>query len=256
MVWSRLIPQRGHPSLERLSEYVDGRGREEMEGHLASCAVCQEEIASLTATREYLSGLREVAVPRSFYPMVGVAGRQSAALRDGAGWPWFGLLPGLRMATAAVATMLVLAVGLESYAAMPGPAIARYAPAPTLGQSDAANKAQEAAPAVPALRDSQEQSLPGAAAGAPVQRSTGARAPTATGDADRGVGGPYVMRGIGSPPGPGAPAQGAGPASISPPSGGMGVRPGPVSAALTVAFVLLVGLLVGLERARRAERNI
>lgn len=94
---------RGHLTLEELSAYLDGRGPDR--GHLAGCEVCRRELASLEATRGYLSSLSEVAVPRSFMPMAAEPVRSE--------FGWFGAM---RMATAGVAALLVFAVGVESYA--------------------------------------------------------------------------------------------------------------------------------------------
>ena len=161
----------------------------------------------------------------------------------------------MRVATAGAAVLLMLAVGVESYGGGAGTS------APALGRqmaSDAAAELQEkagadgarpgdapaAAPAVPALRSESS----GAGAPTPVRQAQPQGGPTQpedarrlTGDADRGIGGLYVLRGV-----PVRPADTGRQDAGAP-------RVGAVTSGLGVLFALLFAATVGLWIRERSK---
>jgi len=100
---------RAHPSSDDLSAHADGRltgaALSRLGAHLETCTACAGDLKSLTATKGYLQALTQVATPRSFY-LLALAAEEALPF-------WLSWLPTLRIATAAAAVVLVLAVGLE-----------------------------------------------------------------------------------------------------------------------------------------------
>ncbi len=91
---------------EHLSAYIDGQlassQRASIEEHLVSCKPCQQELASLRATKNVLRSMPSVAVPRSFT----IVSYRPAPRRFAFG--------ALRLATA-VAAFLLIVVGMGDY---------------------------------------------------------------------------------------------------------------------------------------------
>ena len=96
---------------EEFSEYLDGRlspqRRGHLETHLARCQACREYLEAVRATVEIVRSLPQAPVPRSF--------RISAAqvAQPAQESYWYGLLPGLRLASAAVGVLLLAVVAID-----------------------------------------------------------------------------------------------------------------------------------------------
>lgn len=94
-------------SLDAFSEYLDGRlepqRRARLEAHLSRCSACRTELEALRATVAHLRALPRAPVPRSFRIS------ESQVTPPAPSSLWYGLLPGLRLASA-VATVLLVAV--------------------------------------------------------------------------------------------------------------------------------------------------
>lgn len=96
---------------EEFSEYLDGRlspqrsGR--LETHLAHCQACRDDLEAVRATVAMVRALPQAPVLRSF--------RISAAqvAQPAQGPFWYGLLPGLRLASAAVGVLLLAVVAID-----------------------------------------------------------------------------------------------------------------------------------------------
>jgi hypothetical protein len=90
---------------QRLSAYVDGylspQELNEVESHLAACPDCEKELESLQATAAILRQLPQVSPPRSFR-----IAQEEPSVR----WT---ALPVLRLATAALAVLLIMAFAAD-----------------------------------------------------------------------------------------------------------------------------------------------
>ncbi|MBI4333877.1 MAG: zf-HC2 domain-containing protein [Chloroflexi bacterium] len=150
---------------EQLSAYMDGQLTPSEKGsidrHLASCQPCQEELASLRATKNVLSLMPSVATPRSF---------AIVSYRPARRAPAFSLL---RLATAAAAFLLVL-VGLgDFWGVYPRVPL----PAPASPPVAAATPAPEATPA-PVVATPEPRSSPAPSTFKPREPSFGIPTPT------------------------------------------------------------------------------
>ena len=148
---------------EEFSEYLDGRlspqRRGRVETHLARCQACREDLEAVRATVELVRSLPQAPVPRSF--------RISAAqvAQPARGPFWYGLMPGLRLASAAVGVLLLAVVAVDV-------AGTTQMASPQAG-SGAVAEVQKAAPAAEApVLSLQAPAAPSSAA--PSQGDTGA----------------------------------------------------------------------------------
>ena len=81
-----------HLSADRLADYVSGRltaqERSRIEGALAECSRCREELESLQETRSLLQALPDFTLPRSFVlPAAPAHIPESGPTRSAIGWP-------------------------------------------------------------------------------------------------------------------------------------------------------------------------
>ena len=191
-IWGWLKLGRRHQGIEALSEYLDGRlddrRRGHLEVHLASCRQCREELATLTATKSYLSELPQVRVPRPFY-VTAVQQGPAKALPF-----WYGLLPGLRLATSAAAALFVAVVATSAMSTFPSGSALRLPPsgslladqeAPAAGVGAVAQQAKERA-----TSDARPGQVPAAATAAapvpgPPQDGVAGRQATVPAETDR-----------------------------------------------------------------------
>jgi anti-sigma factor RsiW len=98
-----------HLTLEELARLVDQPPTSAERDHLTSCAVCAVELEALTAQRDALRALPDLAPPSDGWPALRAALKREGLLRDSR--PWFPIL-----ARAAAAAFLFLAGGATGYA--------------------------------------------------------------------------------------------------------------------------------------------
>lgn len=155
-------------TLNNLSAYLDGeldaRQRARVERHLATCAACQRELATLRATVELLHQVPAKPVPRSFVLPASVQSQQARYKF------WSTAYSALRASTVAVALMLVLFLSSDALigmrAIMPSqpariaqPVVQEAADAPreVAQAAEAARPAGEPTPSKPAVEKPAEK---------------------------------------------------------------------------------------------------
>jgi hypothetical protein len=133
-----------------LSPYLDGQASEAeralVERHLASCAECAHDLASLKATVAAVHELPRVRAPRSFALPRSMARQPQAS-------PW--LVPALRAATALATLLFAVIVGGDVFlansmqrAAAPAPAMLAFESSAQSAPTAAPEKSAKSAPQV------------------------------------------------------------------------------------------------------------
>ncbi|TAK24548.1 MAG: hypothetical protein EPO26_04825 [Chloroflexota bacterium] len=153
---NRLFRSRHERLRDELGAYVDGHltgsAREAIERHLAACASCRHKAEDLRVAIVALRRLPSVAAPRSFAVTAPIAAVQADF--------WSTFLPSLRLASASLAALAIVAT-----------AVNLAAPLPVRDMSLATRAGSfQPAPARPA-------SIPREAAAAPAPLAVGAAAP-------------------------------------------------------------------------------
>ncbi|NLD45151.1 MAG: hypothetical protein GX657_16850 [Chloroflexi bacterium] len=137
----------------RLSTYLDDRlprgERERLSRHLAGCAACQEDLATLRATVAALRQMPRLAVPRSFVLSAEARAEQARQRR------WNNAFGTLRTATLVAASLLMVLIAGDALlgtamAGVPVPIVAPEA-APAAAPEAAGPGEQTALPAAPPM---------------------------------------------------------------------------------------------------------
>ena len=136
-------PERAHVDVDTLSAYLDHQiapaERTRVEGHLADCIACRDELDGLRRTVTLLQALPRVPVPRAFTLSEAQVGIRRPQPRPA----WVGWTRGLAAVTA-IALVAVVAVSLLNRPSwQPAATVARIVPAAEAPQP----AAQSAAPA-------------------------------------------------------------------------------------------------------------
>ncbi len=242
----------------RLSTYLDDRlprgERERLSRHLAGCAACREDLATLRATVAALRRMPRLAVPRSFVLSAEARAEQARQRR------WNSAFGALRTATLVAASLLAVLVAGDALlgtamAGVPVPIVAPEA-APAAAPESAELSEQTALPAAPpmmvaaAAPEATEAVAPDEAragpAGAPPEELRARTAPEAarsasepTAPAEVGVAAPAAEP---APPTAGPPAPSASePLPSAPPGmggGGEGLLPAPPTSGATTSVTV------------------
>jgi hypothetical protein len=138
----RLGREQAHPDSD-LSAFIDGAldaaAAAKVEAHLSQCAACRAEVDALRAVKASLQSLPAPRLRRSFTLSAADVAAMDERRRQGAFW-WRGYAAG-RLASAGVAALLLVVLGLDAFSSVASPS-----PAPSAG-GRAADMQESAAPA-------------------------------------------------------------------------------------------------------------